>query len=264
MFGCSAHAVCPKCQHEFECCNGGPRRWFSGGGIISMNDPPLFPTPEAASPSVPLAFVLPPFTTGAAQQLVPLQPVPPPPPQEADTEFQRLSDIVRDLRQSGWYYEGLGHSESDELLKGTPHGTFLVRDSSDPRFLFSLSISTDRGPSSVRLHYIRGYFRLDAQSHLLSAMPLFPSVIHLVEHYVRQSKYCLLNPHVWVDGLGKWYSPIYISKPLRKREGIPSLKHLARMAANQVVREGGCKSATAAHELPASLRAYLDEYPFTL
>nr|CAI5861182.1 unnamed protein product [Callosobruchus analis] len=266
MLGCSTSAVCPKCKHEFECC-GGARRWLSGGGIIAAApDPPLFPTPAAseavASPSTPLAFLLPPFANGPTPQPTPLQVVPP--PQDTDTELQRLSDTVRALRQSGWYYEGLGHRESDDLLKGTEPGTFLVRDSSDPRYLFSLSVQTTRGPTSVRLHYVRGYFRLDAQAHLQPAMPLFPSVMHLVEHYVGQSKFCTNSPQVWVDSMGKWYSPILLRRPLRRRESPASLKHLARMAVQRGLREGGGKSPPAALELPASLSAYLDEYPFTL
>lgn len=72
------------------------------------------------------------------------------------SELQKLSDTLRALRQSGWYYEGITYQQSHDLLKDRPLGSFLVRESSDPRFLFSLSVQTERGPTSVRIHYING------------------------------------------------------------------------------------------------------------
>ncbi|RZF37200.1 hypothetical protein LSTR_LSTR016820, partial [Laodelphax striatellus] len=89
------------------------------------------------------------------------------------------------LRTSGWYYEGLSWQESSNLLLPTTPGTFLVRDSSDPRYLFSLSVQTDRGPTSVRLHYADGHFRLDAEAKIIPLMPLFNCVVKLVQHYAQ-------------------------------------------------------------------------------
>lgn len=171
MLGCST--VCPNCRHEISCCqpccvSRRSLHALSGGGLISSS--------PQVSPSAPLSFVLPPFT--------PLVPVPTAASDRPETELQRLSDTVRQLRESGWYHEGLGYQQSVELLKDTTPGTFLVRDSSDPHFLFSLSVQTKRGPTSVRLHYVEGLFRLDAQPHLAPVMPMFPSVLDLVQHYV--------------------------------------------------------------------------------
>lgn len=162
MFGCST--VCPKCQHRFECCTPSPccgaRRSLhvlSGGGMVAA----LSPSPQClspqVSPSTPLAFVIPPYS---------LHPVSPPADARPENELQRLADTVRVLRLSGWYYEVVSYQMSHELLKDSKVGTFLVRDSLDPRFLFSLSVQTEKGPTSVRLFYANGYFRLDAQPHL--------------------------------------------------------------------------------------------------
>lgn len=274
MLGCST--VCPNCKHEFLCCPPAQQQQqpccnarrslhvLSGGGLVTTLAPPQSPCPSPqVSPSMPLAFILPPFAA-------PLQPAPAPQDAKPETELQRLSDTVRALRQSGWYYEGITYQQSDELLKDTALGTFLVRNSSDPRFLFSLSVNTERGPTSVRLYYFNGYFRLDAQTHLQSAMPMFPSVMDLIQYYVEHSKLYRNNAQVWVDPTGKWYSSILLVKPLRKKPEAPTLKHLARVAVHKALRSSTLPRITMlppTHtqlELPVSLKAYLSEYPFSL
>ncbi|KAK9888302.1 hypothetical protein WA026_000562 [Henosepilachna vigintioctopunctata] len=280
MFGCSTS--CPKCKHEFKCCSSsspcfpqGARRashCLSGGGLITSSlEPPastsMITSPcqsPQVSPSVPLAFVMP-------QPTFPLLPAPPPyDTAKPEIELERLSDTVRVLRLSGWFYEGLTYQQSHELLKDTKVGTFLVRNSSDPRFLFSLSVQTERGPTSVRLYYQHGYFRLDAQPHLQTAMPMFPSVSELVEHYVNQSKLCRNSSQVWVDPQGKWYSPIVLDKPLVKNCQPHSLKHLARMAINKALKLSTrpkvalLSSPHSQLELPRVLKSYLEEYPYSL
>ncbi|KAG5895879.1 hypothetical protein JTB14_000494 [Gonioctena quinquepunctata] len=270
MLGCST--ICPNCKHEFQCCP--PTQpccpvkrslhVLSGGGLVTSLAPTQSPCPSPqVSPSMPLAFILPPFPA-------PLQLTSSPADAKPETELQRLSDTVRALRQSGWYYEGITYQQSHELLKGTEVGTFLVRNSSDPKFLFSLSVQTERGPTSVRLFYINGYFRLDAQPHLQSAMPMFPSVIDLIQHYVEQLRLCRNDAQVWVDQQGKWYSSILLVQPLRKKPEPSSLKHLARLAVHKALRSSTKPRLTMLPpphtqlDLPTSLTAYLSEYPFSL
>lgn len=278
MFGCSS--VCPRCRHEFTCCSPATccnvRRslhGLSGGSLVSTA---LAPQPAAAilpplpispscqspqvSPSVALSFIMPPFAAA-------LQPAVPPLEAKPETELKKLSDTVKVLRQSGWYYEGISYQQSHELLKEASVGTFLVRNSSDPRFLFSLSVQTERGPTSVRIFYINGYFRLDAQAHLQAAMPMFPSVIELVLHYIEQSNLCRTSTQVWVDSQGKWYSSILLKKPLLQKP--PSLKHLARLEIHKTLAKTRPRVCLlpAPHselELPKPLKAYLAEYPYSI
>lgn len=113
------------------------------------------------------------------------------------------------------------------------------------------------------------YFRLDAQPHLQPAMPLFPSVIELVQHYVRHSATSRNGAHVWVDPKGKWYSAILLDRPLHKDDQVSSLKHLARLAVHSALQSGTQTrlSSPPPHttlELPPSLMDYLSEYPFSL
>lgn len=144
----------------------------------------------------------------------------------------------------------------------TSPGTFLVRDSSDPRFLFSLSVQTDRGPTSVRIHYVNGHFRLDAEPRLAPAMPVFVCVVSLIEHYVRftdSRRNESSKGQVWIDCAGQMYSNILLVKPLYQKERFPSLQHLARLSINRLA-QNGCYVPT--YGLPVTLQKYLVDYPF--
>lgn len=271
MLGCNS--VCPKCQHQFVCCPPtqccDARRSLhalTGGGLVTGLSSSIFPTTACRSPqispSAPLSFVMPPFPALSPAIMTESQP---------ETELQRLSETMHMLRQSGWYYEGITYLQSHDILKDKPVGTFLVRESSDPRFLFSLSVQTDRGPTSVRIHYINGHFRLDAQPHIQGVMPLYPSVIELIKHYVKQCQMSKNNnSQVWVDPKGKWYSAIYLEKPLYKHTTTPSLKHLSRLAIHKALESSNRPrlSLMAPHytqlELPDCLTNYLSEYPHSL
>ncbi|XP_069684983.1 suppressor of cytokine signaling 7-like isoform X2 [Periplaneta americana] len=223
-------------------------------------------------------------------QMPPAEPVPQVP--QSDTDLVRLAATMSALRTSGWYYEGLSWQESAEALQSTSPGTFLVRDSSDPKFLFSLSVQTERGPTSVRLHYVCGQFRLDAEPRLAPLMPLFECVVRLVEYYIEATKdsartgaYAENNgkgskgsqlrhkEQVWVDARGHMYSHILLTTPLYKKQQLPSLQHLARLAINKSLKAATPQLSARSPQssslpvnqlpLPTPLSDYLKEYPYT-
>lgn len=257
MLGCST--VCPKCQHQFECCSQSDRRSrhsFSGGGLVKA-----FPPPEPVSPSVPLTFIIPPSFASILQHQVAQAPFARPAcssRSRPDSELKRLTNTVRNLRLSGWYFEDVTHHRSEELLSDKPVGTFLVRDSADPKYLYSLSVKTERGPASIRLFYVNGNFQLSAKTNI--QLPSFPGVVELIQYYVDES--CKYQKQIFVDSRGMPHSPIILKKPLRKDDSAPSLKHLARLAVHGTLQ--GSRMSHAQLKLPATLTAYLEEYPYTV
>ena len=154
-----------------------------------------------------------------------------------------------------------------------------MRDSADPRHLFSLSVqrSEEGGPTSVRIHFERGLFRLDAEESIQWAMPAFPSVVELIEHYLPPpvggggdggddgdvtSKEKEDPKRVWVDNIGKVSSPIRLRRPLYNK--VPSLSHFARLSVNRRLAEVGGKvdPADATRlDLPRDLAAFVAGYP---
>ena len=196
------------------------------------------------------------------------------------------------LEECGWYYPALTWNESAELLRDAAPGTFLVRDSSDDRFLFSLSVqrSGKEGPTSVRIHFQRGKFKLDAEEDILHLMPEFPSVLDLIDHYLLPpmqaasagSSSCssssskeaaavaragALFPSssrgktpVWLDANGQQSSEIRLRQPLY--QNVPSLAHAARLAVNRsLVEKEGRAGAVKTLGVPTKLEKYLVDYP---
>ncbi|KAG8236545.1 hypothetical protein J437_LFUL011322 [Ladona fulva] len=237
---------------------------WNGSPAVVVPASLLVPPPNASQIPVPTAVVAPTLNNNTA-------PCEPP-----EGDLDRLAATLRALRSSGWYYEGLTWQGSATVLADSPPGTFLVRDSSDSRFLFALSVQTQRGPTSVRLHYSQGRFRLDAEPRLAAMMPLFDGVVRLVEHYVEEGKRRAksggvpppgskpVGNQVWVDSRGRVCAHVMLNRP--RYRSTPSLQHLARLAVNKRLKESkrDVKAAAISLRLPAPLIDYLADYPHTL
>ena len=162
------------------------------------------------------------------------------------------------LEQCGFYYGAINWSQSTELLRRTSEGTFLVRDSSDSRFLYTLSVQRkpEDGPTSVRIHFAYGKFRLDADEQIEDLMPKFDSVLDLVNYYTSLSQNNRAKSHIWIDRSGTLYSPICLKRPLRK--DVPSLAHAARVAVHQSLKS---QDSLPELKLPNQISNFLSKYP---
>ena len=102
----------------------------------------------------------------------------------ADDDLRKcLSRNKKLLRMSGWYYGRLSHAESFDLLKNSRAGTFLVRDSSDRSCIYSLSLQRnpeDEGPTSIRIQFCDGQFRLDSERYLGEYQLIFVVIIVII------------------------------------------------------------------------------------
>lgn len=175
----------------------------------------------------------------------------PPAPKEPDSvcDSRVLTATRHALEESGWYYGAISWQQAAAMLQDTSVGTFLLRDSASPQCLYSLSVQTSNGPTSVRIHYSYGKFRLDCTGHSQKHTPEFDGVVSLVDHYVS-----VTSTQVWVDHEGNTFSPIDIRRPLRRT--VSSLQHLCRLALNT----SSCSTPSDAI-LPPALRSFLKRYP---
>jgi len=163
---------------------------------------------------------------------------------------ERLERSRLELEQSCWYYGAITWQESAMLLQDTNHGTFLVRDSQDNKFLYTLSLQRSKeGPTSVRVAFRDGKFSLDAEPAIRRMMPEFASIGSLIVAYCSEQR---------TEGAK---ANIVIRKPLYRRP--PSLAHSARIIINKRLREQSCSSYTQLH-LPPKLVDYLRSYTLTI
>lgn len=178
-------------------------------------------------------------------------------------EFETLKRNKLELSVSEFYYPELSSTSARSLLKDTSVGTFLVRDSSDSKYLFSLSVKTKQGATSVRLQYQNGLFCFDSDDKIRHRMPRFDSVMKLIDHHVHLSILGANKAWRWEDSSGKKCVPMELKKPLRK--SVSSLSHLCTLQINQCLQSDHipkpCHSAVLPQLNSETLRC-IEEYPF--
>lgn len=169
------------------------------------------------------------------------------------------------LRESGWYWGSITACEAKQQLLKMPEGTFLVRDSTHPSYLFTLSVKTNRGPTNVRIEYSDSKFRLDTNCLSKPRILAFPDVVSLVQHYVLS---CTAEHRgeapapASAPPVPKEPAAVHLKliQPLKRKDKASSLQHLCRLRINQ------CVPPIAAGELPLPRRMveFLQRYPFQL
>lgn len=163
---------------------------------------------------------------------------PTPSPSSPPSQF---NDGVSDI-PIGWehtwsfYYPNLTMSEAKQLLRPHPEGTFLLRNSSEPRYAYSLSVKTNRGTTSVRIQQMpSGRYRLDCDPTQETVIPTFRSVPELIRHYLernaeeRSGTGCGGRGHryVFLESTGRMDTPVLILRPLLKDNSLERSRDIA-------------------------------------
>ncbi|KFV39194.1 Cytokine-inducible SH2-containing protein, partial [Tyto alba] len=191
----------------------------------------------------------------------------PPHTRDPEEDLVCIAKTFSYLRESGWYWGSITASEAKQHLQKMPEGTFLVRDSTHPSYLFTLSVKTNRGPTNVRIEYTDSKFRLDSNYLSKPRILAFPDVVSLIQHYVMSCTMESKNeapypPPPPLPPMQKEMAAaavhLKLIRPLSRKENIPSLQHLCRLRIN--------KSTADVDQLPLPRRMgdYLKQYPFQL
>ncbi|KAG9483901.1 hypothetical protein GDO78_009686 [Eleutherodactylus coqui] len=160
-----------------------------------------------------------------------------------NSERQLVERSVLTLQAGGFYWGPLPTAEAHSMLARETVGTFLVRDSSQGNYLFSVSIKMESGPVSVRVLFLKGRFWL---------RELFSDcLVKLLEQAVERSK---KNPLFCQNGI-----KLVLLKPLRRTQ-ILSLQQLCRRC---IVTQHGREGLSRLSIQPV-LRKYIEEFPFKI
>lgn len=111
-----------------------------------------------------------------------------------------------------FYFRSLSAAQANRLLSKRSVGTFLLRDSSDRRFAFALTVQTPRGPTSVRIaRTTSGFFCLDSSDEQRNLLPQFDDVMRLIRHYCRPTTNMAC---MFLEKTGRADTPIVLTRPL--------------------------------------------------
>uniref|UniRef100_A0A3P9P8D2 Suppressor of cytokine signaling 7 n=1 Tax=Poecilia reticulata TaxID=8081 RepID=A0A3P9P8D2_POERE len=153
----------------------------------------------------------------------------------------------------GWYWGPMNWEDAEMKLKGKPDGSFLVRDSSDPRYILSTTHTHTPHTTHTRMEHYRGTFSLWCHPKFEDRCH---SVVEFIERAIMHSKngkflYFLRSR---VPGLPP--TPVQLLYPVSRFSSVKSLQHLCRFCIRQLVRIDHIQELP----LPTPLIAYLRKF----
>ncbi|KAM9520536.1 suppressor of cytokine signaling 7 isoform 1-T1 [Guaruba guarouba] len=191
--------------------------------------------------SFPLPPPPPPHAPDAFPRIVPLRPMEAMPGQPAQhlqcplyrPDSSSFAASLRELEKCGWYWGPMNWEDAEMKLKGKPDGSFLVRDSSDPRYILSLSFRSQGITHHTRMEHYRGTFSLWCHPKFEDRCQ---SVVEFIKRAIMHSKngkflYFLRSR---VPGLPP--TPVQLLYPVSRFSNVKSLQHLCRFRIRQLVR----------------------------
>lgn len=154
------------------------------------------------------------------------------------------------LSKFGWYWGPITRNEAEEKLANQPDGAFLVRDSSDERYLLSLSFRSYGRTLHTRIEHCNGMFSFYAQPDTEG----YPSIVDLIEHSMNDSQsgiFCYSRSR----SPGAPSFPVRLTKPVSRFTQVRSLQYLCRFVIRQYTRFDHIQHLP----LPTTLKGWIEE-----
>lgn len=155
------------------------------------------------------------------------------------------------LSKYGWYWGPISGDEADAKLISEPDGAFLVRDSSDDRYVLTLSFKSSGKMLHARMEHSGGLFSLCNQC---TESEGFTSVAALINHSMNFSQsavICYSRPKY--PGYPSF--PVRLTKPVSRFTQVRSLQYLCRFVIRQNTRLDNIHKLP----LPKTIKGYIQE-----
>ncbi|XP_046864460.1 suppressor of cytokine signaling 2-like [Xenia sp. Carnegie-2017] len=161
------------------------------------------------------------------------------------------------VEDSCWYWGTISNKEASFVLRNSEEGTFLLRDSSDSRYYFSLSVKVHETILNIRVLYSNGKFMFDCFKTRLNDIPKFDCVIKLISYYVAVSQ-TEDGRRILTKSAEHGETEIRLQKPRFSK--VPSLEHLCR----RVVNRSWNKDEQCSLALTRGIDKYIRQYPYSI
>ena len=161
-----------------------------------------------------------------------------------------LTEELKKLARQGWYWGPITRWEAEEKLINLMDGSFLVRDSSDDRYLLSLSFRSQGKTLHTRIEHSNGRFSFyeqpDVEGHT--------SIVDLIDHSIKDSEsgaFCYSRSRL----PGSATYPVRLTNPVSRFMQVRSLQYLCRFVIRQYTRIDLIQKLP----LPNKMKDYLQE-----
>lgn len=168
---------------------------------------------------------------------------------KSGTKATLIGELLK-LSKYGWYWGPISRDEADSKLTSEPDGAFLIRDSSDCRYLLTLSFKSVGKIRHSRMEYSSGLFSLCNHSE----NQVYTSVVDLINHsmtFSQSSIFCYSRSR----NSAQPSFPVRLTKPVSRFTQVRSLQYLCRFVIRQNTRLDNIHKLP----LPKPIREYIEE-----
>ncbi|KAF6201332.1 hypothetical protein GE061_005780 [Apolygus lucorum] len=141
-----------------------------------------------------------------------------------------FASSIEKVKDYGWYWGPISGEAAEKILSNEPDGSFIVRDSSDHHYIFSLTFRLNGCVRHVRIEHDQGNFSFGSCTKFKS-QTIVEFIETAVEHS-RSGRYLFFLHRRPVLGPMR----VQLLHPVSRFKHVQSLQHLCRFSIVKVVR----------------------------
>lgn len=126
------------------------------------------------------------------------------------------------IKQYGWYWGPISCQAAEKILSNEPDGSFIVRDSSDDHYIFSLTFKLNNCVRHVRIEQDKGTFSFGTLAKFKAR-----TIVEFIEQaleYSRSGRYLFFLHRRPEHGPMR----VQLKNPVSRFKHIQSLQHMCR------------------------------------
>lgn len=141
--------------------------------------------------------------------------------QLADGRLNFASNFEK-IKQYGWYWGPISSLAAEKILSNEPDGSFIVRDSSDDHYIFSLTFKLNNCVRHVRIEQDKGKFSFGSFAKFKSR-----TIVEFIEKAVEHSR---SGRYLFFLHRRPEHGPmrVQLKNPVSRFKHIQSLQHMCR------------------------------------
>jgi len=148
-----------------------------------------------------------------------------------ESDIMDFAASIERVKDRGWYWGPLSGEAAERLLASEPDASFVVRDSSDHHYIFSLTFKLNGVVRHVRIEHDQGNFSFGSLTRFKNT-----TIVDFIENAVEHSKsgrYLFFLHRRPVLGPMR----VQLLYPVSRFKSVQSLQHLCRYVIVKVVRK---------------------------